>query len=423
MANAILTNLMITREAARVLHQEGTFLGNVNREYRDEFAKSGAKAGDTINMRLPSKYTVRKTATYASQDHTERSTPLAVLSQYGVDVSFTTKDRTLSLDEYSARVIRPAMKQLAATIEYDALAVAYKYVNRYVNGTTNAVLTYRYFQKMGQALTDELAPLANRSAILNPASMVEFLDATKGLFAAQSNLNEQFREGMMGRTGGFEVGENTLLPSHTTGTLAGSPLTNGAALGTSTTTGNVWVSQTTLNIDGATSATTVKAGDIITLSGVYAVHPESKANTGRLQTFVVQADVTLTTAATGYDVVVKPGMIYGTGNAFQNCVLSGVANSDGLTVTRIGAANTAFAQDLGFHKDAFAFASVDLEDVSPYGAACSRAVSDNISMRFIQQYNSSADTVIGRFDVLWGFAPLLPELAVRHLTTQSLLTA
>jgi hypothetical protein len=42
-------------------------------------------------------------------------------------------------------------------------------------------------------------------------------------------------------------------------------------------------------------------------------------------------------------------------------------------------------------------------------------------MRFIQQYNSTDDVVVGRFDVLWGFAPLLPELAVRHLTTQSLL--
>lgn len=420
MANNLLTNLIITREAARVLHQEGTFLTSVNREYRDEFAKSGMKAGETVNMRLPSKYTVRTNATFAGQDHFERSTPLAVLSQYGVDVSFTTKDRTMSLDDYSKRVIRPAMKQLAAKIEYDALTAAYKVVNNGVNATTNAVMTYRYFQKLGQRLTDELSPISDRTAILNPASVVEFLDATKGLFAAQSNLNEQFREGMMGRTGGLDVGENTLLPPHTTGTMAGSPLTFGATLGLSTT-ANSWVSTTALSVTGATGGGTVKAGDIITLSGVYAVHPESKANTGRLQQFVVQADVTMTTATSTYTVTVKPALIYGSGNAFQNTALSGVSDTTGLTITRLGASATAFAQDLAFHKDAFAFVSVDLEDMSPYGAACSRAVSDNISMRFIQQYDSSADTVRGRFDVLWGFAPLLPELAVRHLTTQSLL--
>lgn len=422
MSNNLLTNLIITREAARILHQEGTFLSNVNREYRDEFARSGAKAGDTINMRLPTKYKVRTNATFSGQDHYERSTPLAVLSQYGVDVSFTTKDRTMSLDDYSKRVIRPAMKQLAAKIEYDALAAAYKVVNNGINATTNAVLTYRYFQKGGQRLTDELSPLADRTAILNPASMVEFMDATKGLFAAQSNLNEQFREGMMGRTGGFDVGENTLLPPHTTGTMAGSPLTFGTTLGLSTT-ANSWTSTTALSITGATGNGTLKAGDIFTLSGVYAVHPESKANTGRLQQFVVQADLTMTTATSTYTVTVKPALIYGSGNAFQNCALSGVSDTSGLTVTRLGASATAFAQDLFFHKDAFAFASVDLEDVSPYGASCTRATSDNIAMRFIQQYNSTDDVVIGRFDVLWGFAPLLPELAVRHLTTQSLLTA
>lgn len=420
MANTILTPTMITREAARVLHQAGNFLGNVNTQYDSQFAVTGGKIGSALNLRLPAKYTVRTNATFAGQDHVERSTPFTVSSQYGVDVSFTTADRTLSLDDFSKRVLQPAMKQLAAKIEYDALNVAYKYVNNVVNGTTNTVLTYRYFQQALQRITDNLGPNTDRTALLTPASVVEFMDATKGLFAARSNLEEQFREGMMGRTGGADVGENTLLPSHTTGSLAGSPLTNGATLGTSTT-ATTWVSQTTLNIDGATSTTTVKAGDVITLSGVYAVHPESKQNTGQLQRFVVQADVTLTTAATGYDVVVKPAMIYGSGNAYQNCVLSGVANSDGLTVTRIGAASTVFGQDLFFHKDAFVFATVDLEDVSPYGASCARAVSDNISLRWVQQYASSSDTVVGRFDVLWGFAPLYPELAVRHLTTQSLL--
>lgn len=419
MTQQLLTNRIITREAARILHQEGTFFSNCNREYREEFAKAGKKAGSTIDMRLPAKYTVRKTRTYAGQDHHERSTPLAVLSQYGVDVSFTTADRTLSLDDFSKRVLRPAMKQLAATLEFDALQQAYKYVHNVVNASTNAKLDYRYFQKAGQRLTDALAPVGDRTAILHPASTVEFLDATKGLFAARSNLDEQFREGMMGRTGGFDVGENTLLPPHTTGSLAGSPVTNGAALGLSTT-GNAWISQTALSIDGATSGTTLKAGDVITLSGVYEAHPESKANTGRLQRFVVQNDVTLTTAATAYEVTVKPGLMWGAGNAFQNVALSGVSDTDGLTVTRIGAASTTFAQDLFFHKDAFAFAFVDLEDVSPYGAQCERVVSDSVSMRFVQQYDSTEDKVNGRLDVLWGFAPLLPELACRHLTTQSL---
>ena len=78
MGNSYLTNTVITKEAARILHQGDNFLNSINLEYRDEFAKTGAKVGSTIGMRLPSKYKARKTATFAGQDHIERSTPLAV---------------------------------------------------------------------------------------------------------------------------------------------------------------------------------------------------------------------------------------------------------------------------------------------------------------------------------------------------------
>lgn len=419
MANSILTPTMITREALRVLHQKLNFVGNVNRQYDDRFAQTGAKIGTTLNVRMPAKYSVRTGATLSAQDHVERSTPLTVSSQYGVDVSFTTVELTMQLDDFSRRIIEPAMAQLAAKIEGDALAVAYKRVNNYTNATTNSHMTYSYFQQNGMNITRELGPLSQRSACLSPTSAVEFVNATKALFHNSDNLERQFREGKLLRTGGFDVYENTLVPSHTTGTTIGTPLTTGAALGTSTT-ANTWVSQTTLSIDTATSGSTLLAGDIITISGVYAVHPESKLNTGRLQTFVVQDAVTMTTSATTYTFNIKPGLIYGSGNAYQNCVLSGPANTDNNTVTRIGAANTQFGQDLFFHEDAFVFATADLEDVSRYGAWGSRQQMDGISMRIARQYAISSDTVPCRIDVLWGFEQLYPELASRHLYTSSL---
>ena len=224
----------------------------------------------------------------------------------------------------------------------------------------------------------------------------------------------------MGRTGGFDVGDTTLLPSHTTGTLAGSAVITGEPA--TTTTSNSWVSQTTISVTGATSTTTLKAGDIITISYHYAAHPESKANTGRLKTFVVQSDVTLTTAANAYAVTVKPGIMYGSGNGYQNVVLSGATVASGAAVTLVGAVGTAFAQDLFYHQDAFCFATADLDDVSKYGAWGARATQDGISMRIARQYAIASDTVPCRIDILWGFAGLYPELAVRHLTTDSLLT-
>lgn len=420
MANSILTPTMITREALRVLHQRLNFVGNVNRQYDDRFAQTGAKIGTSLNIRMPAKYTVRTGATLTAQDYIERSTPLTVSSQYGVDVSFTSVELTMQLDDFSKRIIQPAMAQLGAKIESDCLTAAYKLVGNYINATTNAKMTYAYFQSAGAQLARELSPLSNRTALLNPASKVEFLDAVKGLFHASENIERQYREGLMGRTGGFDVYENTLLPNHTTGTLAGSAVITGEPA--TTTTSNSWVSQTTISVTGATSATTLKAGDIITISYQYMAHPESKANVGVLRRFVVQSDVTLTTAATAYAVTVKPGIMYGSGNAYQNVVLSGATVMSGAAVSLIGAVGTAFAQDLFFHEDAFVFATADLEDVSRYGAWGARESMDGISMRIARQYAISSDTIPCRIDVLAGFAGLYPELATVHRTTASLLT-
>jgi len=419
MANSILTPTMITRKALMILHAKLGFIKGVNKQYDDRFAQAGAKIGTSLNIRMPPKYTVRTGATLSAQDHIERSTPLAVTSQYGVDVSFTSVELTMSLDDFSERIIEPAMAQLAAKIEGDALSAAYKLVNNYSNATTNSKITYAYYQKNGANITENLGPQASRSALLSPDSMIEFNDVTKGLFHASTNIEAQYREGLMGRTGGFDVVESTLLSKHTTGSLAGSPLTNGTALGTATTS-NSWVSQTDLSVDGATSGTTLLAGDIITLSGVYGVHPETKVNSGKLQTFVVQSSVTLTTAATAYTVTVKPGLIYGSGNAYQNTVLSGVSDTDGLTVTRIGAASSAFHQDLFYHRDAFVFATADLVDVSKDGAWGARQSMDGISMRLARQYAISTDTFPTRIDVLWGFGGLYPELASRHMSESDL---
>lgn len=414
MANSVLTPTMITREALRVLHGKLSFIGSINRQYDSQFAKTGAKIGQTLNIRMPSKYTVRTGANLSAQDHVERSTPLTVSSQYGVDVSFTTAELTMSLDDFSNRIIKPAMSQLAARLEADALAVAYKSVANYA-GTTSTSMTFLQFQQGGQILTENLAPYDERVTLLRPLDRVNFSDAVKGLFQASDNIREQYREGVVGRTGGFDVYESTFVPKHTRGSFAGSALTTGAAIGTSTT-ANVWASQTSLTIDTATSATALKAGDVLTISGVYDVHPETKVNTGALKKFVVQSDLTFTTLANTYTATVVPAMIYGVGNAFQNCVLSGISDTDNNTVTVFGVASTTYGQSLAYHKDAFCFATADLVDVSEYGAWGARQTMDGISMRIAKQYAIGTDTVPCRIDVLAGCAPLYPETAMRHFT-------
>ena len=424
MANTVLTPLVITREALRVLHQKSTFLGQCNTQYDSRFQDSGGHIGNTLNVRMPTKYSTSKSAitnlqsnaAASYQDSVERSTPIVVASQYHVDVSFTNAELSLGIDDFSKRIIEPAISQLAASMEGDAALQAYKLVANYT-GDYSGAMSYKSFQQNGQKISENLGSLMSRTACLNPQSTVDFNDAVKGLFQDSSEIQKHYREGRMGRTGGFDIYESTLMPAHTVGTIAGAPLLTGTANAT-TTTATTWVSQTDVSVTGATGGTTLKAGDVLTFGtladGFVDCHPESKASYGRLKTFVVQADLTMTTATSTYTVTVKPGIMVGSGNAYQNAIMTG-ADTSGLTVTNWAAASSTVGQSLFFHEDAFTFVTADLEDVSKYGSWGARAVMDGISMRVGRQWDIANDRFPCRIDVLWGFAGLYTETASRHI--------
>src|SRR6478752_5381257 len=99
--NTLLTVDMITAKALAILHQKLNFVGSINRTYDNSFAQTGAKIGDTLRIRLPNQYTVRTTMTLAPQNTTELNTSLAVTNVSGVDISFSTTDLTLKIDDFA----------------------------------------------------------------------------------------------------------------------------------------------------------------------------------------------------------------------------------------------------------------------------------------------------------------------------------
>ena len=74
MANLLLTPVQITRKGLAVLHQKLNFIGSINRQYDDSYAKTGAKIGDSLKIRLPNEYVVSDGATLVRQDTAEQST-------------------------------------------------------------------------------------------------------------------------------------------------------------------------------------------------------------------------------------------------------------------------------------------------------------------------------------------------------------
>jgi hypothetical protein len=397
MANTVLTSSIITKEALRVLHSKLTFIGNISRTYDSSFAKTGAKIGDTLKIRFPNQYTVRTGKTLSTQDTTETNTTLQVATQKGVDVNFSSAELTLSLDDFSSRILDPALSVLAANIEADALTM-YKDIYNSV-GTAGTVPTgtdaLKTYLQARQKLNESLTPMDNnRTMHLLPISTVEIVNSLKGLFQDSKAITEQYREGEMGRTAGFDWYENTLLPTHTIGNKVASLTVSGA-----TQTGS------SLVIGGTANNDTFKAGTVFTIAGVFQVHPESKAVMASLQQFVVTADLTATT--TTATIGISPPIV--TSGAAQN-VNASPANSAAITV--VGSANTGYGQNLAFHKDAFSFATADL--VMPQGVDFARReVFDGISMRIVRAYDINNDNLPCRIDVLYGYKTIRPQMACR----------
>ena len=391
MANALLTPSVITKEALAILHQKLNFVGNINTQYDDQYAKSGAKIGNDLKIRLPNEFTVRSGATLSSQDVAESSTTLTVDTQKGVDFTFSSEELTMHIDEFKDRYLEPAMSVLAANIESDALSM-YKDVYNFYSGV-GAANSFGNITQAQKLLTDSLAPYGDRSYLHNPQSVVDMLADTKGLFQDSSSISKQYKDGQLGKIAGFEHYENTLMPVHTTGTAAATTgyLVNGASQ-----------SGSSLTVDGGT--TTFLKGDVVTIAGVNRVHPETKANTGVLQQFVVTAD-SGTSATT---LAVSPAITATGGRQNVNAV-----PADNAAISKIGGGASADWQEtLAFSKNAFAFATADL--ILPNGVDfAAREVSDGISMRIVRDYAISSDTMPCRIDVLYGYKAIRPQLAAR----------
>lgn len=391
MTQTILTDTKVTREALRILHQKLNFVGTIDRQYDDSFAKAGAKIGTTLKIREPNQYTVRTGKTIDVQETEETSQTLTVATQKGVDMNFSSAELTLSLDDFSKRILEPAMSVLAANIEYDAMTM-YKDVYNAV-WTPASTLAYNNILDGRVLMQRGLTPMNDRTANLNSADMATLVQDTKTLFQDSGQLSKQYREGYMGRAAGFDFVENTMWPGHTCGSEDGNYVVN-------TSTG---ITSGTATITTTAGSGTLAVGDVFTVVGVTSVHPETKVSTGVLQQFVVTTAV----AAAGAWAV-SPTPI--TSGPKQNISIASAGS--GKTVVVAGTASGSDTTSMLYQKEAFTFVTADL--VMPNGLDFGkREVVDGISLRIVRQYDINNDNLPCRVDVLYGYKTLRPQFATR----------
>ena len=400
MANSILTIDMITRKSLEILENNLVITRNVNRQYDDSFAVSGAKIGSTLRIRLPDRALVTDGAALQVQDDNEQFTTLTVSTQKHIGVNFTSAELTMQLDDFAERVLKPRISQLASSIDAD-VANAYKSVFNTVGtpGTTPA--TALVLLQAQQKLNESAATMNPRYATVNPAANAGLVNGLSGFFNPTDTISKQFKNGMMGTgvLGYDEINMSQSIKTHTTGSRAGTILVNGAV----STQG-----QATISIDGLTGATdTVTAGDVFTIAGVYAVNPQTRESTGSLQQFVVTAAQTGASNALANMAISPP--IYTSASALATV---DSFPADNAAVTFVGTASTVYPQNMIYHKDAITFATADL--IMPQGVdMAARAVHNGISLRVVRQYDINNDRMPCRIDVLYGFNAIRPQMACR----------
>ena len=398
MANTYLTISMITREALRVLSNNLAFTRGATTEYNDKFGVEGAKIGTTVNVRKPPRYVGRTGTAISIENATETQVAVTLDTQFGVALSFSSADLKLSIDDFSKRFIRPAIATIANKIDNDGLKLYKKVYNTVgAQGTVpNALLTYL---NAGVKLDDEATPMdGQRNLVITPQMQATIVDALKGLFQSATAIADQYRSGQMGVAAGFNWFMDQNCATHTIGAHGGTPLVNGA-------------SQTgaSLVTDGWTASTAVlKEGDVITLAGVNAVNPQSRESTGVLRQFVVTANVT-SDGSGNATIAISPSITTGTG--FQT-VTGSAADNAAITVS--GTASATARIGLAHHPDAFTLVTADLP--VPNGTDMAARANDpdsGLSIRLVRDYDITTDLFPCRLDVLYGWAALRPELAVR----------
>lgn len=399
MANSLLTINMITREAVRLWKNTNAFIQNIDTQYDDSFAQTGAKIGTSLRVRLPNDFTVRTGPAAQVQDTNEQSITLTLATQVGVDISYSSVDRTMSLDDFGKRILAPAVNNIAGNVANSIMLGSEGNVAnaQYNADGANNVLTpvAATYLQAGASLDINSAPVAQRKIVNDPFTEARVVASLTGLLNPAPEIGRQYTSGRMYDALGFIWMKDQTVIKHTTGTLTtGNATVNGA--------GQTGSSITITGVNG-----TLAAGDLVTFAGVNAVNRITKQSTGQLRQFVVTSAM----ASGATTVNIYPALIPAVGGVPVQYQTVTASPASGAAMNPVFNASATFRKNLAWTPEAITMVTADLE--LPKGVhEAARDEFDGIAMRMVSAYNIATDQFITRLDCLYGFLYVRPEWVV-----------
>lgn len=411
MANALLSPKVYANAALKLLKNSVVLPKLVTTEFKDEFKKIGS----TVYAKRPPEFTVRDGAVASVQDVVEGEIAVTIDKQKGIDVEFTSVEETLTVDSLlKSRTLKAAMAQLGQQVDSDLHALTKKFYN-WVGTPGQTINSYADLTKAPQRLDEYGIPMDGRVGILPPADAWAMLGALSGLSAQEKEARDALTQAKLPMLGNIDWYSTQNAASVTTGSRSGDALIDGANqdVAYSEVKDGAWVQD--LILDAVGNATTIKAGEVFTIADVYGVNPRSKVALPYLQQFTVISDATANSTANGQVTIsISPPIIIS--GAFQNCD-SAPANNAAIqwmgNDTEGSTDATTYSFGSVFRKDAIALVSAKL--IMPFTGEADYSTDPDtgLTVRYWRSSDSTNDTHLHRFDILYGVKMVDPRQGTR----------
>lgn len=402
MANRILTPRVYANTFLKLLKNNLVMGKLVTTDFNDEFKKKG----DTVYAKRPPQFVVREGRVAQIQDVTTGEVPIKLDKQRGIDIEFTSIEETLSVDELlNNQIMQSKAAALAQEIDTVLMECVLEFPD-WVGTPGQTIDSPRDFFAMPERLDDKAVPGNMRSAVLSTRDYW----ATAGQFTTGNLYDSDVNRTALQRASLPVMGSVQPYMTQSVVTLVTGTRTNGTVNGAAQEVLYTAVADTyqqTLNIAGLGANATVKRGEVFNIAGVFATNPRTKATLDYLQQFVVLADTVANGAGQAAVLIANPII---TSGAYQT-VSAGPAN--GAVVTWMGAAGTGYRQNAAWHKSAIAlqYAKLTRPATGEYAYATDKET--GVSVRYWKSSDSTNDTHMHRWDVLFGATNVDRRLGVR----------
>jgi hypothetical protein len=412
--NTFLTPDVIAREALMILEGDIVAPQVMSTSAAADF--TGSKVGDTIRVRRPAFFGVDDYSRTAGgseaikvQDANETSVDLKIEHHFDVSFEVSSKELTLSVDDFNGRLLQPAMSALAQKIDKYALSKigdlgGFAFSTDYGSPDSLADMA-----AIVEKLNKQKVPQRNRKMIVSPAMQTQIYTITNFVQANLSgDATSPVKEAALGRFMGMDMMMALELPTHTAGAYVTAGTDMAVAINQGSSPAGYTEGTTTINLDGGDGSGTraLAIGDTLQITYADGIVRDHKVTTA-----------TASGSGAFASVGISPGL-YGVDAAAVDQGSPAVVANDAV-VTIVGGSGSVSSYTLGGAFVPEAFQLIFVPQPAPMGPGTSAAtVSYNgMSLRVLQTFDHVKKRDLISVDAMVGCAAVDARLGARIAST------